>query len=265
MNPLIAITTDFGSGSTYVAQMKGVLLGAVPAARLVDCTHDLPAHDITRAELYLRSVAFAFPLETTHLVVVDPGVGSRRRAIAVRTRGMNFVGPDNGVLGIALAQPDARVVTLDRSYLFREPCAPTFHGRDVFAPVAAELAAGLPLEQVGTPIDDPLPSTLPPCVWETKEVRGALLGEDRFGNITTNIPVSLLNARSQNNFRVHLQGERLPVHRTYAEASPGILFALAGSDGFLEVACRESSAVHRLKWPGTPMDIHCRWDDVAGD
>src|SRR5687768_15831145 len=139
MGPLIALTTDFGAGSAYVAQLKGVLLSALPEARLLDVTHGVPAGSIREAELVVRAVAFALPLGTTHIVVVDPGVGTPRRGIAVHAAGMTFVGPDNGVLGIPAAMPGARAVTLDRPHLFREPVAPTFHGRDIFAPVAAEL------------------------------------------------------------------------------------------------------------------------------
>ena len=127
MSGLVALSTDFGSDSTYVAQMKGVLLSADPSLRVVDVSHSLPAHNIAAAELQLRGVGFAFPLGCVHVVVVDPGVGSNRRAIAVQVRGVRFVGPDNGVLGRFAEASGAVVVQLDRPEFYRQPEAPTFH------------------------------------------------------------------------------------------------------------------------------------------
>lgn len=238
--PLITLTTDFGDGS-YVAQIKGVLLSALPEARIVDVTHAVPPYSVRHAEVVLRGTGFAFPVGTVHLVVVDPGVGSARRPIAVRARGMTFVGPDNGVLGLALKQPEARVVALDRSDLFREPISPTFHGRDVFAPVAAELAAGLELDQVGTPISDPVASTIPDLRVTSTEVGGETLVSDRFGNLLTNVPAGSIGAGP-----VWIAGRATRRVQTYAEASCDELLNLAGSDGYIEIAMREASAADAL-------------------
>jgi len=161
MSRLIALTTDFGASSPYVAQMKAVLLNALPEAVLVDVTHAIPPRSIRDAEVVLRGAAFQFPVGTTHVVVIDPGVGTARQPIAVQARGLTFVGPDNGVLALALGEAHARAVCLDRPAFFREPVSATFHGRDLFAPVAAELAAGLPLTEVGSPLEHWQPSTLP--------------------------------------------------------------------------------------------------------
>jgi S-adenosyl-L-methionine hydrolase (adenosine-forming) len=250
--PLIALTTDYGSGSTYVAQLKGVLLSALPDARLLDVTHDVAPQSIREAELVMRSVAFALPLGTTHVVVVDPGVGTSRRGIAVRAGGMTFVGPDNGVLGVPLARPDALAVVLDRPHLFREPVSRTFHGRDIFAPVAAELAAGLPLDEVGTPITDALGSTLPAPSIEKSRVRGMTLGVDRFGNLMTNVPAARVAG-----WRVELAGRVVPRVETYAEAEPSRLVALAGSDGWLEIAVRDGSAAALLEGRGVGLEVVC--------
>ncbi len=247
--PVIALTTDFGVGSPYVAQMKGVLLSASPDIVLVDVAHDLPAYDVRTAELLLRSTAFAFPLGTVHLVVVDPGVGGPRRAIAVAVRGMSFVGPDNGVLGALAAVQGAETVVLDRTALHRTPTAPTFHGRDIFAPVAAELAMGLPLAEVGTRITDAKPSTLPLALERGGALHGVTLGADRYGNLTTNILSSWLGV-------VEVNGKRPRVVRTYAEASHGELVALSGSDGYVEIAKREGSAAAELGAHGT--EVVCR-------
>lgn len=237
--PVITLTTDFGSGSPYVAQMKGVLLSAARDAVVVDVTHDLPPYAIADAEVLLRSTAFAFPLGTVHIVVVDPGVGSARRGIAVALKGCFFVGPDNGVLGALATHPEARVVSLDKTALHRAPTAPTFHGRDIFAPVAAELAYGVGLDVVGTFVSDPVASTLPVFAEADGVLIGATLAADRYGNLTTNIPARLAAGD------VSVGGVAVPWVWTYAEAPDGLV-ALAGSDGFVEIACREASAAERL-------------------
>lgn len=252
--PLITLTTDFGFGSTYVAQLKGVLLSRIPTARIIDVSHDLAAHDIATAELHLRSTAFAFPIGTTHLIVVDPGVGTARRPIAVASCGMTFVGPDNGLLGVALAQTGARCVQIDQPGLFRQPVSPTFHGRDIFAPVAAELAAGLTLDDVGTEISDPVVSTLPAPQVEADRVVGESLGADRFGNLMTNLSVAVIAAQL-GQFATRVAGDSVARCETYADTAPGDLMVLEGSDGYLEVAVREGSAAERLgRERGIPVE-----------
>lgn len=221
-------------------------MSAAPDAVLVDVSHDVAAYDPRAGELLLRSTAFAFPLGTVHLVVIDPGVGGPRRGIAVSRRGCFFVGPDNGVLGTLATHPDAMVVTLDKPALHRTPTAPTFHGRDIFAPVAAEIAMGLPLEDIGTIITDPVPSALPEPAERDGALHGLTLGTDRYGNLTTNIVAAHLDGA-----RVEVAGKEVRVLRTYAEATPGELFALAGSDGYVELAKREASAAAELGAHGT--------------
>jgi S-adenosylmethionine hydrolase len=235
---IVTLTTDFGSGSPYVAQMKGVLLSAARDVTIVDIAHDLPPYAIADAEVLLRSTAFAFPLGTVHVVVVDPGVGSARRGIAVSLKGCFFVGPDNGVLGALATHPGAHVVSLDKTALHRTPTAPTFHGRDIFAPVAAELAAGVGLSVVGTPVVDPTPSTLPQ--YAEADGFGVVLTADRYGNLTTNIP-------AQGVRDVSINRQTLRWVRTYSDAKPGELIALSGSDGYVEIACREASAAERIQ------------------
>jgi S-adenosylmethionine hydrolase len=236
--PLITLLTDFGWGSSYVAQLKGVVLSSLPEARVVDVSHGVAPHGIREGELLLRGTAFAFPQGTVHIAVVDPGVGSVRRPIAVASRGMWFVGPDNGLLAGPLAQPGARAVLLDRDALFRKPVSPTFHGRDIFAPVACELAAGLTLEDVGSPLVDPVASTLPAPVMGATHVLGETLLADRFGNLLTNLPARHIDPQQP----IEVAGRTCRVVDTYAEAAAGELVALAGSEGFLEVALREASA-----------------------
>lgn len=253
--PIVSLLTDFGAG-VYVAQVKAVLIEAAPRARLVDVAHDLPAHSIAAAELTLRSVAFTFPAGSVHLVVVDPGVGTKRRPIAVAARERLFVGPDNGVLGIAVAEPGAQVVVLDNDDLFRHPVAPTFHGRDIFAPVAAALANQRPLTDVGTVIDDPFPSTLPRPRGAPGRLSGESLGADRFGNLLTNLSSAELRTLL-GTWRVAVDGTEVEWYATYGDAEPGALIALEGSDGFVEVAVRDGSAAARLG-RDRGISIECR-------
>jgi len=250
--PLIALTTDFGSGSPYVAQMKGVLLSALPEARLVDVTHDIPAHSIRHAEIVLRASAFAFPLGAVHVVVIDPGVGTDRRPIAVQAAGVTFVGPDNGVLGVAIKQKSAVAVVLDRPEFFRAPLTSTFHGRDLFAPVAAELAAGMPLTEVGSVIGDARASTLPEPIVDGDTVRGITLVADTFGNLMTNIPADLCGPAPE----VRVAGRRARWARTYGDAEQGELLALSGSEGFIELALPRQSAARELAG-GVDLEVEC--------
>jgi S-adenosyl-L-methionine hydrolase (adenosine-forming) len=250
--PLIALTTDFGLSSPYVAQVKGVLLSALPRVRLLDVAHDVPAHSIRHAEVILRVAAFAFPIGTVHIVVVDPGVGTSRRPLAVEAAGMFFVGPDNGVLGIALEQPGAVCVVLDRPHLFRQPLSSTFHGRDLFAPVAAELAAGLPISEAGSLVHDAVPSTLPRPVRHGGRVRGVTLVEDTFGNLLTNIPSHWCGPSPV----VTVGGKRATWVHTYGEGPASELLAMAGSDGFVEIAMKQQSAAQALSG-GVDLEVVC--------
>ena len=232
MRPLVTLLTDFGTADGYVAEMKGVLLSAAPDATIVDLTHDVPPHDVDAARLALARCWRRFPAGVVHLVVVDPGVGSARAALAVESDGRRLVGPDNGVLSPALLLAGARAVTLP----VPAGASPTFHGRDVFAPAAARLATGIAIDALGPPCAEPI-------VRRTPEARrredGALIGEviavDRFGNAVTN----LIGVRGG---AVEVAGRRIPMQRTYADVAPGSLTALCGSSGLIELAVRDGSA-----------------------
>lgn len=241
----VALTTDFGSGSPYVAQMKGVILSTNPTSVIVDITHDISPQDVYGAALSLRATAFAFPLGTVHLVVVDPGVGTKRRPIAVQARGMFFVGPDNGVLGNIASLPDSQTVHLTQSEFFRKPISPTFHGRDIFAPVATELSAGLALNQVGVTICDPCTGLLKPVTKTPTHYEGQVMGADSFGNILTNIPGHGVSTRHP----LQIRNASIPWVKTYAEANHDQLVALIGSDGYVEIAIRNASATKELTPP----------------
>jgi S-adenosylmethionine hydrolase len=234
--PIVTLLTDFGTADGYVAEMKGVLLSAAPGVQLVDATHDVPPHDVEYARLTLARYWRRFPVGTVHLAIVDPGVGSARRAIAVRSHDRFLVGPDNGVLSPALLMPGARAVELE----VPPGASATFHGRDVFAPAAARLAAGAALDALGPPCDDCLVRrTAEAHRLDDGGVQGEVIAVDRFGNLITN----LVTARAG---EIEIGGFRLPIRRTYADVAPGALVALPGSSGLLEVAMREGSAADRL-------------------
>lgn len=236
MRPLITLLTDFGTADGYVAELKGVILAGAPECQLVDLSHELPAHDVEFARLTVARYWRRFPARTIHLIVVDPGVGTSRAALAIESDGRFLIGPDNGVLSPALLLPSARAVALPVG----AAASRTFHGRDVFAPAAIALATAVPFESLGAPFADPV-------VRRTREaVRrddGAVVGEviaiDRFGNAVTN----LVGARSG---IVAAGGVPVPIRATYADVTPGAPVALIGSTGLLEIAVREGSAASTL-------------------
>lgn len=232
----ITLLTDFGTADGYVAEMKGVLHSLAPGVSLVDLAHDVPPHDVEAARLAVARYWRRFPEGTVHLVVVDPGVGSERAAIAVASEGRMLVGPDNGALSPALLVGGARAVTLPVPL----SASATFHGRDVFAPAAARLALGEPVDALGEPCTSPVLRRTPEA---HRDANGALVGEvlliDRFGNAVTN-----LLARAAGT--VEVAGHRIPIRRTYADVASGELVALAGSSGLLEVARRDGRAADVL-------------------
>ncbi|MHC1743746.1 MAG: S-adenosyl-l-methionine hydroxide adenosyltransferase family protein [Syntrophobacteraceae bacterium] len=238
-HPIITLLTDFGLQDGYVASMKGVILSICPQATLVDITHEISPRDIQSAAFVLHTVAPSFPPGTIHVVVVDPGVGTERKAIAVQTPDCTLVGPDNGVFSRVLrtASP-LQARSLENVRFQRSPVCPTFHGRDIFAPVAAHLAAGLALEHLG-------PSCTPIVAeWTVPKLEGgALLGEvihiDRFGNAVTNIATKDLKRFSPQLEDVHVRAKDQdigPPCRTYGDRQPGSLLALIGSSDHLEIA-----------------------------
>jgi len=236
MRPIITLLTDFGTVDGYVGEMKGVLLSAAPDAEIVDITHDIPPQDVERGRLTLARVWRRFPPGTIHLVVVDPGVGSARDAIAVSSEGFYLVGPDNGVLSPALLAASARVVSLPVS----RHAAATFHGRDVFAPAAAALARGERLDAIGVEAGNPIVRRTPE---PTRRADGAIEGEvifvDRFGNAVTN----LIGARGGT---IEVGGLSIDLRRTYAEVDTGRPLALVGSTGLVEIAVRGGDAARTL-------------------
>jgi hypothetical protein len=244
--PIITLLTDFGTADGYVAEMKGVILGLAPDVRIVDATHDIPPQDVEFGRLSLARYWRRFPALTVHLAAVDPGVGSTRAAIAVESDGRFLVGPDNGLLSPALLCRGARAVQLP----VPASASRTFHGRDIFAPAAAALATGTPLDYLGTPIDAPLVRRTPPAHQRPDgTVEGQVLTVDRFGNAITN----LVARRGV----LEVDGRRLRIVATYADGADGEPFALAGSGGLLEIAVRDGNAAELLALGrATPVLLH---------
>ena len=237
MRPLVTLLTDFGTADGYVAEMKAVLLTAVPDATLVDVTHDIAPQDTEGARLAVARYWRRYPPGTVHLVVVDPGVGTGRAALAIASGGRFLVGPDSGVLSPALLAPGASVVRLP----VPSAAAPTFHGRDVFAPAAARLAIDGRLHDLGDPFGDAVVQRTPePHRAPDGSIVGQVIHVDRFGNAVTN----LLGAHGG---IVEVGDRRFPLLRTYADAAPGELLAVTGSSGLIEVARRDGSAAAALR------------------
>ena len=244
MRPIITLLTDFGTADGYVAELKGVLASSAPDAVVMDLSHDIPPQDVETARLAVARYWRRFPGGTVHVVVVDPGVGSSRAALAVSIDDRFLVGPDNGVLSPSLLAAGSRAVSLPIPGF----AAATFHGRDVFAPAAASLASGAPIDTLGA-------ACLDPMIRRTPEARrgddGSVIGEviaiDRFGNAISN----LIAPRGG---RIEIGGRVMPIVRTYGDAAVGELLALVGSSGFVEVAQRDGSAARALEIArGTPV------------
>lgn len=228
--------TDFGTADGYVGELKGVIAARAPGVAVVDIAHDVMPQDVDGARLALARYWRRWPEGTVHLVVVDPEVGGERLALAVHSDGRWLVGPDNGVLSPALLLPAATAVALP----VPADAAPTFHGRDVFAPAAARLATGTPLEQLGPVVAAPVIRRSPEAHrLADGRIGGEVIAVDRFGNCATNL-------RGKPGQVVEVGGLRVPVVRTYADAPDGACVALTGSSGWLEVAVRGGSAAHRL-------------------
>jgi S-adenosylmethionine hydrolase len=231
--------------------MKGVILDLAPEARIVDLTHELPPQDVLAAALALESVLGVFPSRAIHLAVVDPGVGTTRHAVAMRTDQGFFVGPDNGLFTAVIEAAGSRCcVALNNKAFHRRPVSHTFHGRDVFAPVAAHMACGAALEDMGTPLDQPMTLSIPAATVDDKGISACVLAADRFGNITTNVKGKTLEAwrRGRGDVLVEVADRTIPgISRTFADVEPGDPVAYMGSTGRLEIAIRNGHAVSELR------------------
>ncbi|MDT7856892.1 SAM-dependent chlorinase/fluorinase [Rubrivirga sp. S365] len=257
---IVTLTTDFGLRDGYVAAMKGAMLAAAPDVRAVDVTHEVPAQDVMAAAFVLRGAAPFFPAGTVHLAVVDPGVGTLRRAIAARLvvggTPCRFVGPDNGLLPLLADGPPVEAVVLDRPGAWRTPVpSDTLHGRDVFGPVAAALAAGAALDDIGSPAGPLAPLHWPLPRVDAEGVEGMVLHVDRFGNCTTNIPREALAGRG--GFKAYVGSSVLRRHApSYGHVAAGEPLTLFGSSGHLEIAVNRGDAAALLSVVrGAPVSV----------
>jgi len=268
--PVITLLTDFGYRDPYVASMKGVILSICPEAVIIDISHDIPKFDVRAGALVLAQAAPWFPAGAIHVGVVDPGVGTGRRAIVVLSERYVFVGPDNGLLMFAAMRDGLRAVyAVEKRWLMLENVSRTFHGRDVFAPVAARIASGLEPSEVGPEIADyVLPRFARPEL-EDDKLFGEVMYIDGFGNIITNLSEELLaelGASEGSELAVRIGDKRLRLRlcSAYGDAEPGSALAIIDSWGMLEIAVNLGSAAERLAAkPGEPVEVELVGEDYA--
>jgi S-adenosyl-L-methionine hydrolase (adenosine-forming) len=252
LQPIITLTTDFGLSDHFVGAMKGVMLGIAPDAQIVDISHAVQPFDILDGALTISQAYSYFPSETVHMVIVDPGVGTARRPIILRGDRHLFVAPDNGVLSLVYAREERRAVRhVTSEHYFLQPRSNTFHGRDIFSPVAAALAKGVTPDRFGDEITDYVRFAAPrPKPVDERTLRGVVLKVDRFGNLITNISPQDIPKLFQENpppFKIAMgKGQIKRLCTNYAEGGPGEAFGILGSMGFLEIATNRGSAQQML-------------------
>jgi S-adenosylmethionine hydrolase len=246
--PIITLTTDFGINDHYVGTMKGVILDIVPEAQIVDISHAVQAFDVLDGALTISQAYSYFPTGTVHMVVVDPGVGSARRPILASSDGYHFVAPDNGVLSLVYAREERiHVRHITSEHYFRQPVSNTFHGRDVFAPVAAYLAKQVDSHKFGDEVEDYAKFSAPkPKAVNENQMRAVVLKVDRFGNIITNITpqdAPMLFEEQAAAFKIVVGSREITdIRKTYVEGGPGEVFGILGSMGFLEIVSNRGAA-----------------------
>ncbi|MFZ0805829.1 MAG: SAM-dependent chlorinase/fluorinase [Candidatus Sulfotelmatobacter sp.] len=246
--PIITLTTDFGLNDHYVGTMKGVILDIVPEAAIVDISHAVQAYDVLDGAIAISQTYSYFPTGTVHLVVVDPGVGTTRRPIIASSDGYHFVAPDNGVLSMVYAKEERiHVRHITSEHYFRQPVSSTFHGRDVFAPVAAYLAKMVDSHKFGDEIEDYVRFAAPrPKPAGENRIRAVVLKVDRFGNLITNITPQDVPALFESNagaFKIVVGSREITsIHSTFAEGEPGEVFGILGSMGYLEIVANRAAA-----------------------
>jgi S-adenosylmethionine hydrolase len=246
--PIITLTTDFGTNDHFVGAMKGVILDIVPEAAIVDISHAVQAFDVLDGALAISQAYSYFPNGTVHLVVVDPGVGTERRPILASSDGYHFVAPDNGVLSMVYAREErihVRHITSD--HYFRTPVSSTFHARDVFAPVAAYLGKMVDSHKFGDEIEDYVRFAAPrPKATGEGRLRAVVLKVDRFGNLITNITpedVPALFTPKPGAFKIVVGSREITaIHQAYAQGTPGEVFGIVGSMGYLEIVANRAAA-----------------------
>jgi S-adenosyl-L-methionine hydrolase (adenosine-forming) len=252
---IITLTTDFGLSDHYVGVMKGVILGIAPGVRIVDLCHQVNAYEIGEAAFLIAQAYRYFPKKTVHVIVVDPGVGTSRRAIVAEAAGQYFVAPDNGVLGMIFVREKHKVRAITNDRYFHKPVSQTFHGRDIFSPVGAHLAKGVAPARLGKLIDNYLrPASAAPERTGKHVWTGMVLKIDHFGNVITNFRMSDISGPDFD----FVVGPHVVARlaRNYAECRPGEVFAIEGSSGYLELSTGQGSAAKILGCAtGAPVEL----------
>lgn len=250
--PLITLLTDFGTADYFVGAMKGVILSIAPKAGIVDITHEIPAHEIEEAAFTLLAAYPSFPAGTIHVAVVDPGVGSSRRPLIVEANNQIFVGPDNGIFSyVCERESDHQVFEVTNENYFCRPVSATFHGRDVFAPVAAALAIGVNPKDLGREIKTQIRlASLLPAKWRNGELKARIIHVDRFGNCVTNLTrAELTPDLLASGLQLRINGKTIRCFKQFFSEETGNgekIFAIWGSAGFLEIAATNRSAAEIL-------------------
>lgn len=248
MRNVITLTTDFGLQDYYVSAMKAVMLGIAPDAHFVDISHEIPSQDIMAGSWVLKNSAMLFPPETVHLVVVDPGVGTERHAIALQIEDQYFVGPDNGIFSLLTEEHPFKAVCLTNSDYWRKERSTTFHGRDIFAPAAAHLSRGVALEDLGEPLDDLVTYRWTVPISDKDGVEGMVIHIDKFGNLITNITESLIEeVVGGKGVKIYVGNTILDeITTTFGMVPEGEPVAYIGSSGMLEIGINQGRAEEML-------------------
>jgi len=246
--PIITLTTDFGLRDHYVSAMKAVILGMVNNIRMVDISHQIPPQDVMAGAWVVRNSSMLFPPGTVHLVVVDPGVGTERKPVALKIKDQYFVGPDNGIFSLIGEDFQYEAVELNREQFWRKERSNTFHGRDIFAPVAAHLANGVKLSALGNPVEKLVTYRWAIPISDRDGIQGWIVHIDRFGNLISNIPHSLIQETvKDSNFRIYVGNTILhDLVTTFASVPDGEPAAYIGSSDKLEIAINKGNAKEML-------------------
>lgn len=246
---VITLMTDFGEGSPYIAQMKGVILTLNRAATIVDITHGIPPQNVRQGAMVLDEVTRNFPADTVHVAVVDPGVGTERNLVYARFGDQKYLAPDNGLLGqLCRREPPNEIVVLSNRDFFLADVSSTFHGRDILAPVAAYMSLGLDPIRLGSPAMSVVSLNWPAVRVEPRRIEGTIVSFDSFGNLITDISAQMLEAApSWRKIHIECGGHELRgIVKTYGQRPIGSLAALVGSSGLLELAVVNGNAAQTL-------------------
>jgi len=248
MSQIITLTSDFGLQDQYVSSMKAVILGLAPDVRLIDISHDIPAQDIMAGAWVIRNSSLLFPKNTVHLVVVDPGVGTDRNPIVIKVNDQYFVGPDNGIFSLFYSEFEYEAIKLNKEKYWRKERSRTFHGRDVFAPVAAHLINGVSLKELGDPVKDLVTYHWAVPIGDKDGLQGWVVHIDRFGNLITNISEDLIEDMiGRRKVRIYV-GNTMIDHlvNTFGDVEEGDPAAFIGSSGMLEIGINKGNAAKLL-------------------